>query len=216
MNFYTVTVLSFSIFIPGIIGVFSFKRIQSSYYPFLFALWLGCLNEILSFLLIMNHQHNTVNNNIFVLFEAILLSWYFKEAGTLRKNNLVFVITLLLLIWVAENLVFKTIDVNSSYFRIAASLLIVVLSIHLINHELGRYQPGILKNADFLLCCCFIIYFTYKALIQSFIIYGQTRDFRFLQKIYSILVYVNLGINLLYSIAVLCMPRKLKFILPLS
>jgi len=216
MNFYFISALSFSILIPGIIAAVSFKKIHSRYHPFLICLWIGCLNEGLSFLLILNRTHTTINNNIYVLLEAILLSWYFRRAGMLKMRSFYLIVGILLLFWTAEDFIFKPITESSPYFRIGASMLIVVLSIELINREFSIARSFLLKNADFLLCCCFIIYFAYRALIQAFIIYGVTRDIHFLQKIYIILYYVNLGVNLMYSIAIVCMPRKLRFILPLS
>jgi len=71
-------------------------------------------------------------------------------------------------------------------------------------------------DAVFILCTGFIIYFTFKALIQAFAIYGFSRGNSFLLNIYIIMIYLNFLVNLLYLYAVLWIPTKIKYSMPLS
>jgi hypothetical protein len=213
MNYYVATAFSFSIFIPSVIAAFLFNKIDKRYYPFLFCLWIGSINEVVSFLLISNRIQNLLNNNIYVFIESLLLLAYLSKAGLFKRKYFFKVILLfLVLFWFLENFIFQSIFLNSTYFRIFSSFTIVCLSIELLNQQLLEYHPKILKNADFILCCCFINYLTYKALIQAFIIYGAKNDTVFFIKIYIILIYINFIVNLLYIIAVVCMPGKARFI----
>lgn len=217
MNFYLATAFNFSITLPGILALFFFRRIRKRYYPFIFCLWIGCLNETLSLWLILHKQHSLVNSNIYVLVESLLLAWFFKATGILdSKEKLGLVALLLVIAWIAENFLFGTITANSTYFRILASVLIVGMSVQLISRLVFDEKQNIMVNPEFILCVCFVIYFGFKALIQSFAIYAWTRDVNFLAKIYYIMLYINLGVNLLYILAVLWMPRKVPFILPSS
>ena len=63
-----------SIFIAGIIAAYLFNRLHSIYYPFLYCIWIGSGNEILSYLLIRNKVYSSLSNNIDVLLEALLIS----------------------------------------------------------------------------------------------------------------------------------------------
>lgn len=217
MNHYLASAFSSSIFIPSMVALVFFRKIDKSYYPFLFCLWLGALNEVLSFILLNSKVYTIVNNNIYVFVESILLTWYFNNKDVPAKRQGSVIICLLLIVfWTSESLVFKTISANSTYFRIFYSMVIVMLSIQLINRTFLECTNNLYLDADFILCCCFIIYFIYKALLQAFIIYGLTRNYAFLEKIYDILYCINLGVNLLYTFAIVCMPRKIRFILPLS
>lgn len=212
MNFYLVTALNFSILLPGIIAAIRFTKIEQRYYPFIFCLWIGCFNEALSLWLMLHRSQTLVNSNIYVLIESVLLTWFFKKAGVLKTNNHMFItVSLLVLFWIAENFVFSSILMNSTYFRIFASLLIVAFSIQLLSDIIFDVKQNLLKSPEFLLCCCFIIYFSFKALDQAFVIYGSTRDMNFLIKVYNIMLYINLGVNLLYIPAILWMPRKVRF-----
>ena len=206
---------SLSIFIAGIIAVVRFKQMDESYYPFLFCLWIGCINEVLSLVLVYQKHHTWFNNNIYVLLESLLLLWFFKSVGLFqRKQNLVLTIgAAFVLFWIIETSV-RSIFVNSNYFRIFYSLVIVFLSVHCMN-KLVFSKKNISKNALFILCLCFIIYFTYKTFLQTFALYGATTKSNFLLNIYLILIYVNLGVNLLYALAVLWIPKKVNYSLQL-
>ena len=90
------------------------------------------------------------------------------------------------------------------------------MSISMINKLIFTIEGPLLREPTFLLCISFVIYFTFKALIQSFVIYGVNRTSAFLLNIYVIMVYINLVCNLLHALALLWMPRKARSILPLS
>lgn len=217
MNFYLVSAISFSIFIPGVLAVIFFRKIEHSFYPFVYCLWVGCINEVISFVLGLNHYPTLINSNIYVLIESILLTWFFYGIETIQNRTIFLsILSSLLIAWLLENFLFRSVFVNSTYFRIYASMVIVFLSIQEFNRIVFSYKKVLYQNAVFILCVCFVIYFTYKAMLQSFMIYAWTRDINFLIKVYQIMLYINLGVNLLYGLAVLWMPRKVKFILPSS
>jgi hypothetical protein len=212
MNFYLVIAFSFSILIPGITAVVRFGKVERRYYPFFYCLWLGCLNEALSLWLTLHHRQTLINSNVYVLLESLLLTWFFRRTGVLKsKKQLIITVTMLSVFWVAENFVISNVRENSTYFRIFASLLISGLSILLVTEIIFDIKVNLLKNPEFILCCCFITYFSFKALDQAFVIYGLTRDTNFLIKVYNIMLYINLGVNLLYIPAILWMPRKVPF-----
>ena len=55
-----IVVFSFSIAIAAIIGWIRFKKINPAYYPFVICIWIGLLNEILSYIVI---QYRTFQRN---------------------------------------------------------------------------------------------------------------------------------------------------------
>lgn len=217
MNFYVYAGLSLSIFIAGIIAAIRIRKIEGSYYPFLYVIWLGCLNESLSIGLALNEFPTLVNSNIYVLIEAILLTWFFKNMKVFKQRLIYYVVVVsLVLVWILENFVFKTITAHSTYFRIVYSFTIVFMSINLANERIFTNKTVLLKDATFIISMGFIVYFTYKALVQSFVIYGINRRSSFLLNIYIIMIYINLAVNLLYALAVLWIPKKVRFLQPYS
>lgn len=204
---------SFSIFIAGIIALIRFNKINKCYYPFLYCIWIACVNELLSFILFKNNSSTSINSNLYVLIESLLIIWLFQRLKRFNKQNYLFLIIAIsfLIIWCIENFVVEKITGIAMYFRIYYSLIIVLLSINYLNQMLGSAKEINWKNSDLLLCLGFILFFTYKLLVQSFWLYGLKSSKNFLLTVYPIMVYINLVSNLIYAIAVLWMPRKLVY-----
>lgn len=216
MNFVLTAIFNFSILIAGIAAIIRYKRIHKRYYPFLYFIWLGCINEILSFFLIMKGFHTFINNNIYVLAESLLLVYFFKKSGVFKKTNRLFLIIVsgLVILWIYENLVMHKIVSVSEYFRIVYSFVLVLLSIITINSLISTVRKNIFTNADFLICVSFIIYYTYKILVEAFWLYGLNSSLNFQWVVYYIMIYMNLVCNLIYTLAIIWMPRKQIFTMP--
>jgi hypothetical protein len=208
MNYYLIVTFSFSILIAGIIGLFRFTKIQKSYYPFLFFVWLGTLNEIVSFLIVQHGGKSIVNNNIYVLLEALVILYFFQMNQFLKKWVTVTASILFIVGWAIELFFIRNLHEVGIYFRIGYSFVIVLISIETINKILVTGEKQLLKSSMFLICVAFICYFTYKVLINTFWLYGLSKSMHFLSIIYSILIFINLFTNLIYALATLWIPRK--------
>jgi hypothetical protein len=208
---------SFTIFAGGFIALYRFSNIEPRYYPFIFLLWIGCINEILSFVLVHRGMYTIVNSNIYILLESILITWFFKRMRIFDGKSWLFqmFIICILVSWTVENLLVYHLSHYSIYFRIFYSSMIVLMSIVLINYLLlTEYQP-VGKNAGFILCVGFITYFLFMVLVNSFWLYGLISSKSFLLYVSKILVFVNLFTNLIYAMAILWIPKKQPYLLPL-
>lgn len=213
MNYYLYLSLNLAIYIAGIIALIRFKKIESIYYPVIICFWIAAINETLNIVLILNRETTTLNNNVYVLIESILLTVFFAKAGLFRHQKMVYYFTgLFLLVYVIENFIAGEISRNSTYFRIIYSFIIVLMSISLVNRLIFSTNRSLWKHASFILCLGFIVYFTYKVLMQSFVLYGIEKQSLFLLNIYLIMIYINLGTNLLYAYSVLWMHKRTRFL----
>jgi hypothetical protein len=207
--------LSLSIYIAGVLALFRFKKVSSNYKPFIYCIWCGCINELISIILIKSHLQSNINNNIYVLLEAILLLFLFRNLQSFNKAKWLFYLLMfsLVAIWLIENIFIGNITTVKLYFRVIYSFAVVLLSIEMINRIMlsGR---KLFHNADFIICVGFIIYYTFKVLVHSFWLYGLGLSSDFLLHIYFTLVIINLVTNILYGFAVLWMPKKRGFVLP--
>lgn len=218
MNPSLIMFFNLTIILAGILGILRFTQIHKSYYPFLFCIWLACINEILGAYM-ANHQLNTLwINNIYVLAEAILLTWFFYNINIFhpRLFILYFFIGILLTGWGLESFFYHTIFKTSIYFRLFYSFFIVVLSLSGIHRIINQERKHLLRNVNFILCFSFALFFTFKILVFGFLLYGLNASRSFLINLYLIMIYINLGTNLLFALAVLWMPKKIAFTLPLS
>ena len=210
MNYYLAVISGYSLFIPGVISIFRMHSVMPAYYPFILFIVTGCLNETLSSILVANGHFTTVNNNIYVLLESLILVFFLQKTKR-PEASLSLCVPLMvtcILFWTLETFLLKSIYITSSYFRIYYSFLVVLLSISNINKIVVTETDHLLNNPLFLICICFITYYTLKVIIEAFLLYGIKYSDLVLSNIYNILIYVNLLINLIYTIVLLWIPRK--------
>jgi hypothetical protein len=215
MNYAQLVLFSSSILMVTFIGWIRFKRTESGFLPFILCVTIASLNEIISFLLTRYGFFTTVNNNIYVLLEALLIIWQFKYWGLFAFHKYIFIssFALIIIVWITETFFTSTIYSISFYFRILYSFMIILMSISVNNNLIITCRHSLLKNPVFLTCSGFIIYFTYKILVEAFWLYGLNagRDFRI--NVYLLLTWINLFVNLIYAVAFLWIPRKPQHIM---
>jgi len=209
-------IFALSIVIGGVIAIFRIRRADPVYYPFILLIWMATLNEILSGALMRSGYPTIVNNNIYVLLESLTIIWFFKKLKTVFTGNAFFfgLVASFILFWIVENLIISRITAISYYFRIYYSFAIVICSITTVNYLIVTAKRSIIKMPVFLICIGLIVFFTYKILLEAFWVYGlmnNSRDFRI--NVYTILIYLNLFVNLLFALAILWIPRKREYML---
>jgi len=211
--FFIHVIFNHSILIAAVIGMFRFKYIISDFYPFLIFIWLGLFNDSLSLALIMTHRSNAANSNIFVFVELAVVLWMFF---TWNKEKLKVYICLAIIatgVWLADNFFINSISENNSLFRVFYSFLILFISIDNLNKLLFFENGRLTRNPKFIICLTFLFYYGFNAFIESFNIFHLGLSSNVLNTLWWMLSFVNLIANLLYALAVLWVPTKVKFIL---
>ena len=216
MVYNIVTIFSFSIALAAILGILRFASINRVYYPFLYCCWIGLLNECISFVETYEGKSNAINSNIYVLLEFVLFVWQFYYWGLFGRRRSWWPVPLIIIggIWVWENFFPYRLDRFSSYFRVSYSFALVLMSISILNRQIVREKRHLLKNPVALICLGAIIYYTYKVLVETFWLYGLNQGSVFRNNVYLILAFINLFTNVIFALAVLWMPKKLRFTLP--
>jgi hypothetical protein len=216
MNHFQILILSFSILIPAIAGVARIRKIDTTLYPFIFCIWVATLNEMVSAVLTSFKINTAANNNIYLLVEALLIGWQFKNWGLFSFYKHTFKIYILLVIsgWLLEMSFLSELHVINSGFRIVWSFLIVLMSIHVNNKLIYHHRGRLLKSPVFFIGTGLIFYFTFKIFIEAFLLYGLAVGPAFYKKLFVILAWINLFTNLLFAYAILCIPKKIYYIEP--
>jgi hypothetical protein len=206
----------FSIVVPFTIGCARMKNISTAYFPFLLFIAIGFVNEMTSVTLLNLGHSNNLNNNIYSLLRVFLIAWQFKNWRLFRAgSSTLWIISIAALIfWLIENSYIHFTAVVNSYFVIASSFVIALLSITNINRLVIREHNLLLTNSEFVICLSWLFYFTFSVLIETFFIYGLAESLTFAERIFSISLYINFFTNLAYGVALLWIPTKPKFILP--
>jgi len=203
--------LNHSIVIAALIGVLRFRHIPTAFRPFTWLIWIGTCNETLSLLMIRYTNGNTVNSNVFVLAEYLLIMFQFHTWHGRGSRRYYLFAALGLAIWITDNLIINSIAENNSFFRVCASFIILFFSTDYIN-KMMVYEPRQLwKNTAFIICMAFAFYFGLKAFIESFNVFRFGLPHEFLRELWIILYFVNFIANLLYAVAILCIPSRQEF-----
>src|SRR5258705_13592871 len=120
---------SFSLAIGAIIGLVRLKKIDQAFIPFIILMWLGLINEIISQSVVNHGLSNAINTNVYSLFEAILITIFFKKLDLFQNVKKWFAIILILFIgvWLVESFFISWITQFSSYFMIVYSFGVVLM-----------------------------------------------------------------------------------------
>ncbi len=203
-----------SIVLAAVIAAARFNAYGKALFPFLCLVWLAAANEILSLVLMYTVRDNSINSNIYTLLEfgLILLQYFFWNGG--RKQLFSFLAIAGLFIWILDNLALHALRDNNSLFRICYAFTIVILSIDALNRRIIDARRPLLKDTVFLICAGFLFYFSCKAFMEVFNLFAIGYSTVFEARLFFTLSFVNCISNLLYAIALLCIPMKQQYSLP--
>ena len=218
MSLYYVTLLSaYSIILPFTAAMYRMKAMKGKYTPLLILLSIGFCNEVYSSFAAHYFKTNSLNGNIYVLLEYLMIIWQFiRLRGNYSMLIIVALISIGIGVWVVDNLVLHSLKDNNSIFRIVSSLFIVCACMDKANQLLFDSGPVLFKNTDLLLCLGFFSYFTFKTFVEVFNLYEMPVMTSFYADIWSILAVVNFLTNILFSIAIICIQQKQEYTIPSS
>lgn len=156
----------------------------------------------------------TFNNNVYILAEALLILWQFKEWDIFAsfKKGFLLLASFLITVWLLEHGTKERLFNIHLSFRLIYSLMIVLMSIHINNRLVFTSGGSLIKSPVFLICNGFTIYFTYKILVEVFWIYGLNATKAFRIDVYILMSWINAFTNILYSFAILCIQRRPRYI----
>ncbi|CAN5416102.1 hypothetical protein BH10BAC2_BH10BAC2_18100 [soil metagenome] len=216
MSLYQVHILlNLSVLLAAAAVIWRIRFIPAYLYPFCMLLWIAAFNELLSLYLIADGMHNAVNGNIYILIEFFLLSRQFFNWGSLTKSKYLVLIITGILTWVADNFLFSYISSNNSLSRIIFAFLFVFLSVDMINRHIvfGKERPY--TASTLYITIGLLLFFACKAYVEVFNAFNLGFSTAFYANIWFTLSVVNAVANIVYTTAMLCIPRKQEFLLPL-
>lgn len=206
--------LNYSVLVAAVIAAIRFKTIDKDFRLFIWLIWFGLFNETLSLVLIYANGYNTINSNIYVLFECFIILSLFYSWQTISQAACYVLLCLALIIWISDNLVWHPLSGNNSVFRVAYSFCIVICCIKELHNLVACQRAGLLKNPVFLICTAFLLYYTCKAFVEVFNAFHPGFSQTFNRELFTILYVADCISNILYAIALLCIPRKQVFTMP--
>jgi hypothetical protein len=206
----------YTILFSVIIGIIRYHKILKEYRPFIYFLIVALFNEILSQFLTRIIGSNSINANIYILVEFLLILLLFSNWGFHTRKSVFYRIVglVVLFVWILDNIVLHPLTQFNSIYRIVYSLVLIFLSIDEMNFIIVSERKNIIKNARFIICSAFIFYFSYKALLEAFFLVQPAFSNNFYYYLLVISAIINLLANLMYILAALWIPTRRRFLLP--
>jgi hypothetical protein len=203
---------SLTILLPAIIGILKYGGSDRSFRPFLWYIFISCLNEVWVGLHLVeqSNEWQIFNWHIFNLFECFILLMQFHLWGRFRRNNGLFIMAVAFLaaFWVGENIVFSKLFVYNTYFLVIYSFVLVLLSINTINYVVVNHHQSLFRNGMFIICVGMLIFFIYTMIIFTFLTAEKSFNKTYLVNIFNIRVYINALVNIIYASGIYFIPRK--------
>jgi hypothetical protein len=211
-------ILSLSIALPFITGMVRLRVIDPSYYPFIWFLAVGVIMEYLPFYTYKTYGRNptVVLVNLYALVELLILTWLFYNWSLFKRNkkNFWFVMGSFIAVWFVLTCIAGKPTVSNFTFRVMLSVTTIVFCVTMINKLVVTERGNLLKNSKFLICICLIVFYTFFALTNAtqLSFFGAKASSFFMQELQFIPAYSNFITNLVYTLAIIWMPRKKNFI----
>ncbi|HMC85096.1 MAG TPA: hypothetical protein VKI61_06200 [Chitinophagaceae bacterium] len=213
----TFFILSLSIGFPAILGIIRFRKMDPAYHPFIYYTCLSLLVEVVVYILLSDKRKDLVGTvyNLFALTEFCLLTRMFYNWGLFkrRKNTFTYIIAFSFLLFIGT-LYIRGYDKTNYFAQIVNHFALIFFSISAFNRMILNEKNNIFKNAKFWICISIIIYYTYFILMNteqlSFLNIKRTDAFE--NKIFQINAYTNVLASLLYTVAVIWIPKNKNII----
>jgi hypothetical protein len=211
-----VLISGYSILLAAVVGLLRYRKVTEDDRPFFLIVWAALICEVTSAICTSTIHSTSVNNNIYVLIEALLYAWLFYKWGSFHQNKKRFraLLVFIVLVWILDNLILNKITHTNSLYRIVASFIMVFLAINQINQIITAERSRLVRNSRFLISAGLVIYFSYKAIIETFFWIQLPFSDTFYIYVLLIMDYVNLFVNLIFALAALWIPTRRKFTLP--
>ena len=204
--------LSLTIILPAVVGIFRYKNADPAYRPFLYYIFISLFNELWVGLYLNTHTREirTLNWHIFNLLEWLMLLVQFYFWGRFKKARSLFYVILIcsLVGWAYENFIYSTVYVFNPVFLISYSFFLVLLSVNAINSTFAQHNQILSKNGLFIICVGMLIFFIYTIIVFLFMAMDTRYDKQLIQRIFNIRVYINALANIIYAIGIYYIPAR--------
>lgn len=212
-NYWFIRCIDYFILVPVIIGIIRLRKIDLDFFPFLLLLFYDFTNELLFEILTRTIHTNSISSNVYVLVSFYILLFQLVRWGVIPyKKQIAFLVFLVLfLLWLIENTVFSSLWQFNPYNKI----LFAVCSIFLCLYAIGLSPFLIRKNEKritvLIICIAWILKHVILIISEIFLLYTGDSSLFFQQNLINLVVFSCLLVNILYTIAVVWIPKKRKY-----
>lgn len=203
-------IIAFSCFLPGILGYFTFKRMDKKAHPFVYCIWLACLVEVLAF---SGDKAGiplvkSISYNLYIIINMAFMLWFFILTKTFSKKKAIIAFASI----VIANLIELMVVQNNEFITITSvleSFLIVIGCVQLISSTILSSKDKLFTNFYFLISFATIILFLFD-ILDSLLGYVVLLNRDIHLKISYIFKTVNGCYYIFIAYAIYCLAWKKK------
>ncbi len=206
-------VMEFSVLISVAISFLKVQHVSKDYIPFVISLWFNLFGCIVSEFTMRVWGSNAVSANCYFIIFSLLILWQFKRWRLFdnRPSDFYVLIAVFVVIWIIDNFIVGSLFVFNPYARIINSMVMVLLSIHLLSSQLTIHPEPFWKSAKQLILVTYILLLTVKIATEFFWQFGSQLGDLFMNNVSSIYQYINFAANLLYAYTMLWIPVTTRY-----
>lgn len=210
--FFINAILELLIGLPALLGWIRYPRIRPDFYPFIWLLTLGFINEIAGILSSYYFKTSALSYNLFGLVAALLLLVQFhKWLMNAIPLKIFYVIAVIFIFsFCAEWYYAGSLWQFLSYSTILRAAVLVVLSMYCISKRSTNSLVPAYRNPVFLICFGLIILYSNTLLVETLLLLGK-EALLVQQLLVVVLIANNLFVNLLFLYAILCIPLNIRY-----
>lgn len=200
-------ILCHFILFPLLIAVARWKDTIARFWPMMLLFFLGFVGEYSVWFSVQNRASWQPFNNLYILADSLLIPIQFAVWGFLSRRFLFFAILLpLLAAWFYFHLWPGSLYFISAYYRVAYSFVILLLTISSINYLLIHTRYSVNRNPIFLFLAGFLVFYSYQLIYETAYAFSMVAEPHWNILLNRTFALINFACNILYGIAVCCIP----------
>lgn len=211
-------IFSLSVLFPTIAAFIAYARVDRTLYnvlPMLLCVCVGLATEVsFHFLAMKGIANYVVNVEIILEFVLMYVQVIYWRIGALRLKDS-YVILLGIILWVITTILNHGLEIRNVYFLVLYSFILVLAGIDSMNEFLVSTK-NLKKNHQFIFAFAMILFYTYSLIVEAICLNYKIFSDAFITYIFDVKIFINVLTNILFAIALLCVPKKQTFSLSLS
>jgi len=199
-----------------LIGLILFRVIAKDIIPLVALLFLTCIFEMISFLLMKNGVHNHFLPNILTLIEFDVCSYMLWLWLRETKFSIIipYLATFFSLFWLITTFFVLNFSETNNYTGIMQSVLMIILALVLAFHITRRTKRNLFTHYRFLIAIAWVMYFSVTMIVTSLSDLLLTNYTNMFKVAWEIKVIANTIEYLIFGYAIICSSVKVKSSLP--
>jgi hypothetical protein len=204
-------IMAFSPAFPALAGAILYSRVNEKVYPFIYAMWLSLITEVIAAILLRVYDNMYASLNIYfsyVCVNIVLYSLFFFRMGVISSKRNYWILTGVCISACLGALFFT----QRIYTLFSASLFCAIviggLSINMLSRQILAVREMPYKSFSFLMSMGAVIFNSFFIFLVANWFLGKDDSFK--TDVYSVQKFVSAITYIIFGISILCLPKTLK------